>query len=60
METFDEFLEMAMLCARNSRIATNKEVAAELWRMALEYQQQAAKLDGGKLPEIGPPPAGRR
>ena len=49
---------MAALCARNSRIATSKEVAAELWRMAIEYQERAAKLDGGKQPEIGQRPSG--
>jgi hypothetical protein len=39
------------LCARNSRIATSRDVADELWRMAKEYQAQAAKL--GVPPEIG-------
>jgi hypothetical protein len=58
METYDEFFAMAALCARNSRIATSKEVAAELWRMAIEYQERAAKLDGGKQPEIGHRPSG--
>jgi hypothetical protein len=29
------------------------EVAAELRHMAKEYQQRAAGLNGGKLPDIG-------
>ncbi len=55
MLTYDELVELARLCARNSRIATSREVADELWRMAKEYQDQAAKL--GELPEIGNRPA---
>jgi hypothetical protein len=27
-----------------------------LWKMAQEYQRKAAALDGGKLPDLGPPP----
>jgi len=44
---------LARLCALNARLASSKEVAAELWAMAHEYQQEAAKLDGGHLPDIG-------
>ncbi len=54
MLTYDELVELARLCARNSRIATSREVADELWRMAKEYQDQAAKL--GEFPEIGDRP----
>jgi hypothetical protein len=39
---------------RNSRIATSRDVADELWRMAKEYQEMAAKL--GTLPEIDSDP----
>jgi hypothetical protein len=46
MLTYDELVELARLCARNSRIATSRDVADELWRMAKEYQAQAAKLGG--------------
>jgi hypothetical protein len=52
--TYDELVELAGLCSRNSRITTSKEVATELWRMAREYQTQAAKL--GAFPEIGDEP----
>jgi hypothetical protein len=51
MLTYDELVELASLCAHNARIATSKDVADELWRMAREYQDQAARL--GETPEIG-------
>ena len=54
MMSYDELVELAGLCSRNSRITTSKEVATELWRMAREYQTQAAKL--GAFPEIGDEP----
>jgi len=44
MLTYDELVELAGLCSHNSRIATSREVATELWRMAKEYQAQAAEL----------------
>jgi len=53
MRTYDDLAELARLCALNARLASSKEVAAELWAMAHEYQQEAAKLDGGPLPDIG-------
>jgi hypothetical protein len=31
-------------------------VAQELWKIAQEYQAEAAKLNGGTLPDIGDPP----
>jgi hypothetical protein len=43
-----------ILCFRNSRITTSREVATELWRMAKEYQAQVAEL--GAFPEIGDEP----
>ena len=53
MLTYDDLVELARLCARNSRIATSR-VADELWRMAREYQAQAANL--GSAPELGDEP----
>jgi hypothetical protein len=47
MLTYDDLVELARLCARNSRIATSRDVADELWRMAREYQAQAANLVPG-------------
>ena len=54
MLNYDDLVELARLCARNSRIATSRDVADELWRMAKEYQEMAAKL--GTLPEIDSEP----
>jgi|HubBroStandDraft_6_1064221.scaffolds.fasta_scaffold8525557_1 hypothetical protein len=58
MQTYEELAELARICARNARITTNKQVAAELWKMAGEYAHKAAKLDSGTLPDIGKPPPG--
>jgi hypothetical protein len=44
MLTFDELVDLARLCAFNSRITTDREVARVLCQMASEYQAQAAKL----------------
>jgi hypothetical protein len=54
MLNYDDLVELARLCARNSRIAMSRDVADELWRMAKEYQEQAAKL--GTPPEIDSKP----
>ena len=51
MLTYNELVELASLCARNARIATSKDVADELRRMAEEYRDQAARL--GEVPELG-------
>lgn len=56
MHTDNEAFELATMCARNARIAANKRVARGLWKMAQEYQAEAAKL--GKLPDLGNPPEG--
>jgi hypothetical protein len=53
MPTYNDLVELARICAKNSYAANTKEVAAELWKMAREYQERAAKLDSGKLPDIG-------
>jgi hypothetical protein len=58
MRTHSEGLELAIMCARNARLSSNKQVAHELWNMAQEYQFEAAKLDNGRLPDIGDPPQG--
>jgi hypothetical protein len=38
---------------KQSRLASSKEVAAELRRLAKEYQRRAADLDSGRMPDIG-------
>jgi len=60
MQTLADFIELAQLCAHNARFTVSREVARTLWQMAMEYQQKAAELDGGKRPDIGSPPASMR
>ena len=56
MHIYSEAFELATMCARNARLSTSKQVARELWKMAQEYQAEAAKL--GKVPDLGNPPEG--
>ena len=57
LPTYDDLAELARICARNARKAIRSEVvAAELWKMATEYQVRAAQLDSGQMPDIGSPP----
>jgi hypothetical protein len=54
MHSYSEVLELAIMSARNARLASTKQVAQELWKIAQEYQAEAAKL--GEMPDIGEPP----
>ena len=56
MHTYSEVLELAIMSARNARLASTKQAAQELWQIAQEYQAEAAKL--GEVPDIGDPPQG--
>ena len=56
MPTHEDLAELAKICARHARGATNKDVATALWKMAEDYQSEAAKLDSAKSPDIGQPP----
>jgi hypothetical protein len=56
MQTYDDFVELALQCAKQARLTTSRDVAQEFWCMAKEYQEKAAKHDGGKLPDLGPLP----
>jgi hypothetical protein len=51
MQTYSALVELARICASQARFTVDREVARELWRMALEYQYKAAALDNGKLPD---------
>ena len=42
--TYYELVDLARLCAYNSRITTDREVARVLWQMANEYQAKAAEF----------------
>jgi hypothetical protein len=56
MRTYSEALELALMSAPNARLASNRQAARELWKIAQEYQAEAAKLGDGKPPDIGDPP----
>jgi hypothetical protein len=53
MQTYGDLVELARICMKQSRHADSKEVAAELRRMAKDYQRRAAELDSGTSPDIG-------
>jgi hypothetical protein len=55
MQTYSGLVELARICASQAHFTKDREVARELWRMALEYQYKAAALDNGKLPDVGLP-----
>jgi hypothetical protein len=56
MRTYKELVDLAASCANSARLTTRPEVAYEFWRMAMDYQDEVAKLSGGKPPSIGDPP----
>ena len=53
MPSYDELVDLARMCWRQSHVAQDEGVARALRRMALDYQQAAAKLDSGELPDLG-------
>jgi hypothetical protein len=57
MRTYVEAASLARFCANQARIATVQTLADEMWRLALQYQQEAARLDSGNIPAIGEKPA---
>ena len=56
MRTYDEVAMIARFCANQARITPNANLAREMWRFAIAYQQEAAALDSGKRPDIGEKP----
>jgi hypothetical protein len=56
MRTYNEIVDLATSYADAARLTTSPELACQLWRTAMEYQGNAAKLNDGKLPNIGDPP----
>jgi len=50
---YDNLVELARICSRRASLAQTEDVARVLRRMAREYMQEAAKLDDGKIPDIG-------
>jgi hypothetical protein len=57
MQTNEEVVEYARLCAKQARSTTDRGIALEFWRTAKRLQREAAEHDGGKIPDIGPPPS---
>jgi hypothetical protein len=57
MQTLTDITELAKVCAAQARLTTSKDAARALWQLATEYQERAAKFDGGRLPDLGDPPA---
>ena len=53
MRTYNELIDLAKSCANIARLTINPEVANYFWRVAMDYQEKAAKLNDGKLPDIG-------
>ncbi len=52
-----DLVELAAICARRSRLVESESTANELWRLAEEYQQRAAKLvEHAALPHSGNTP----
>jgi hypothetical protein len=52
MPSYEELVELARICWRQAHLTQNEEVARHLRKMASEFQQEAAKLDGGQLPDL--------
>jgi hypothetical protein len=53
MHTFKELVDLAKSCANIARRTINPEIAIYFWRLAMDYQVKAAKLNDGKPPDIG-------
>jgi hypothetical protein len=53
MRDYHDLVELARICSHQAQITQTEQVARTLRRMAREYLQEAARLDGGKVPEIG-------
>jgi hypothetical protein len=53
MQRYRDLVELARLCWRQAQTAQTEGVAHTFRQMATEYLQEAAKLDGGEVPDIG-------
>jgi hypothetical protein len=52
-QTYDDLVELARICLKQSREAKNPFVSEELRHVAKGYQLRAAAMNNGKLPDIG-------
>jgi hypothetical protein len=56
MQSYDDLVGLARICADNARLAGTSIVARELWKMANEYRAKAMALDSGTPIDVGQPP----
>jgi hypothetical protein len=52
MSTYEDFVRLARVYWHQAHVASSWEAARELYRLARKYQQEVAKLDGGRLPKL--------
>jgi len=53
MQRYHDLVDLARLCWRQAQMAPTEGVAHTFRQMATEYLQEAAKLDGGEVPDLG-------
>lgn len=53
--SYDRLSELARLCWHQAHLTQDQAVARLLHKMAHEFQEAAARLDSGKLPDLGDP-----
>jgi len=51
--SYERLAELARTCWRQAHLTQDQDVAHLLRKMAKEFQEAAAKLDNGILPDIG-------
>jgi hypothetical protein len=56
MRTYQNLVQLARMSARQAWLSSNPEVADLLWRMAKDYQAQAAERPDAAQLDIGNPP----
>ena len=56
MWAFEDLQELALVCAHQALVTARNRGAAELWRLATQYQAEAAKVGNGKVVNIGKRP----
>ena len=55
--SYKDLIELARIRAQQAHKAQSRAVAAKLWKMAKNYQHQAAQMDSGQLPDADPKPS---
>ncbi len=52
MQTYRDLIELARISREQARATKDPDVAAELRRMAREYQERASKLNARQVPAL--------